>query len=198
MWVLVGHGTWGIDVKLLTIEEVQRGLDAEFLPLEPGVTGLRLIAGGASPDALDQMQSRLNFQLPEAFSRIVSEFDLGDLAIGPVSFCGSGDYLSELLQLNEDVKWWGPGMRPADQLMVANSDPHAFLLNATNGRVSAFDRERSWSHPIDIAEDFEHFLRGVGTVMLLRTQVADKEALARKVAKEVGAMDEEFWNFLAR
>lgn len=187
-----------MNVKLLTIEEVRRGLDAEFLPLEPGLTGLRLIVGGSSADALTQVQNRLNFQFPEAFNRIASEFDLGDLAIGPVSFCGSGDYLSELLQLNEDVKWWGQGARPADWLMVANSDPYAFLLNATSGRVSAFDHDRGWSQAVDVAEDFEYFLRGVGTVMLLRAQVVDVGSLARKVAKEAGAVDEEFWSFLAR
>jgi hypothetical protein len=187
-----------MNVKLLTIEEVQRGLDAEFLPLEPGITGLRLVGGGASPEALEQVQSRLNFQFPEAFRRVVCAFDLGDLSIGPVSFCGTGDYLSELVQLNKDVTWWGPGEKPADRRMVANSDPYAFLLNGTSGRVSAFDQERGWSNAVDIAEDFESFIRGLGTIMLLRTQVTDREALARKIAKEVGAVDQEFWHFLAR
>lgn len=184
-------------MKLLTIEEVQRGLDAEFRPLEPGITGLRLVAGGASPDALEKVQSRLNFQFPDAFRRIVYAFNLGDLSIGPVSFCGTGDYLSELLQLNEQVTWWEPGAKPADRLMVANSDPYAFLLNA-NGRVSAFDQERGWSRAVDVAEDFESFIRGLGTIMLLRTNMTDKATLARTIAKEVGAVDEEFWSFLAR
>ncbi len=187
-----------LNVKLLTIEEVQRGLDAEFRPLEPSVTGLRLIAKDASPAAVSQVQSRLKVQFPEAFMRIISRFDLGDLAIGPVNFCGSGDYLAELLQCNEEVKWWGPGVRPLDRLMVANSDPYAFLLNVANGRISAFDREQSWSQAIDVAEDFENFIRGVGTAMLLRAQEPDKEALGRAVARDVGAATAEFWIFLAR
>lgn len=33
-------------MALLTVEEIRKGLDQEFIPLEPMVTGLRLINGG--------------------------------------------------------------------------------------------------------------------------------------------------------
>lgn len=33
-------------MALLTVEEIRKGLDQEFIPLEPMVTGLRLIDGG--------------------------------------------------------------------------------------------------------------------------------------------------------
>jgi hypothetical protein len=185
-------------MRLMSIEQVRQGLDTEFRPLEPTVTGLRLISRVTPPDALRQVQERLNVEFPEAFRRVISQFDLGDLAIGPVSFCGSGNYLAELVELNEQVRWWGLGGRPAERLMVANSDPYAILLNVTNGRVIAFDREGDWLQGTDIAEDFELFVRGIGSVMLLRAQVLDKESLGREVASQVGAQDKEFWEFLAR
>jgi hypothetical protein len=93
--------------------------------------------------------------------------------------------------------WWGSGPRPADQLMIANSDPYVFLLNVTNGHISAFDREKTWDQARLIAADFESFVRGVGSVMLLRAQESDKRKLGGEVAREVGSADEEFWQFLA-
>jgi len=60
------------------------------------------------------------------------------------------------------------------------------------------DAERGWQNSKIIAAGFEEFLRGIGTVMLRRNEVADKETFAQAVLVEVGGQDFDFWYGLAR
>lgn len=183
---------------LLSTHEIQQGLDKEFVPLEPMLTGLRLIGGGLSDAALETFERSMNLSLPTSFRELVKEYDFGKLTIGPVVFCNAGDYVGELTKLNTKVAWWGTGSRPANLLMVANSDPFAILLNLESGEVLAMDAERGWRASVVIARSFDLFVRGVGTTMLVRNQAVDRAALGRSVASEVETSEEPYWLQLAK
>jgi hypothetical protein len=185
-------------MTLLSMQEIKQGLDKEFLPLEPMLTGLRLIEGGFSDGALYEFERSMNLLLPVAFREIVKEYDFGKLTIGPVVFCNMGDYLAELTKLNSKVAWWGSGIRPANLLMVANSDPFAILLNLENGEVLVMDVEQGWQASSTVAHSFDLFLKGVGTTMLRRNQSTDRVALGLDVASDVGSSDQAYWLQLAK
>src|ERR1700722_3462660 len=103
---------------LLGLEEIQRRLDEMFQPLEPELTGLRLIAESQSPARLKQCESALQVVFPATFKRLVLTYDFGRLTIGPTSF---GDVGDGLVRLNSPWlgQWWGSGSRPSSLLMVA-------------------------------------------------------------------------------
>ena len=184
-------------MTLLSTEEIKHGLDKEFLPLEPMLAGLRLIDGGLTDEALDTFERSMNLSLPTAFRKVVKDYDFGRLTIGPVVFCNTGDYLGELTKLNTKVVWWRTDSRPTNLLMVANSDPFPILLNLETGEVLAMDVERGWQASRTIARNFDLFVKGVGTTMLGRNQSAERAALGRSVASEVGSPEQPFWLQLA-
>ncbi|MGC5809930.1 SMI1/KNR4 family protein [Ralstonia pseudosolanacearum] len=185
-------------MSLLSMEEVKQGLDKEFLPLEPMLTGLRLIEGGVTETALDAFERDMNLLLPRAFRDVIRMHDFGRLTIGPVAFCNTGDYLGELVKLNTKVTWWGTGMRPSSLLMVANSDPFAILLDLESGSVLAMDVERGWQFAERVASSFDLFVRGVGSTMLHRNQSADRVALGRDVMSDAGGGYLPYWLQLAK
>ena len=76
-------------MSLLTIQQIQRGLDAEYLPMEPALRGYRLVAGGVSASARIECERGLGTTFPTAFRDAIEAFDFGWLTIGPVSCCGS-------------------------------------------------------------------------------------------------------------
>ena len=186
-------------MTLMSMRQIQQGLDEKFLPLEPMVTGSRLIAGGVSETARAACERTLSTHFPPAFRDNIESFSFGDLAIGPVAFCGTGDYLKELIQLNTQVVWWwGEAQRPADLLLIALSDPYSILLDTARGSVRAFDTELGWRSSTLVASDFDTYLRGVGTAMLLRESVADRPAFAAELLTEVGGTDLRYWQSLVR
>lgn len=200
MSVLVDLGTCRQEeiVTLLSIQQIQRGLDDKFGPLEPMLKGFRLINGGVTEGALVHSESSLGLALPKAFRESIKRFDFGRLTIGPVAFCNTDDYLGEIGKLNTSVRWWGDGARPSNFLMVANSDPYAILLAIDTGAVWVMDPEQGHEKAICVAKDFDAYLRAIGTVMLRRNDVADKDVLVREVATAVGDMGFGYWEYLAR
>lgn len=178
---------------LLSIETIRKELDDQFLSLEPAIHGFRLVPKKLKAEPLRWLEQRLNVTLPSEFADLVSSYDFGDLTIGPVAFCGSGDYLMELVELNEPVKWWGNGPRPAGMMMIANSDPFSIILNTSTGAVLGFRHEEGWKSARVLARDFSSFFRGLGTAMRRRLAVADKGDLARQISHEVSAEFQEFW-----
>jgi hypothetical protein len=180
------------------MEEIRQGLDKEFLPLEPMLNGFRLVEGGVSDAALDTFERDINLLLPAAFRALVREYDFGNLTIGPIVFCNTGDYLGELTKLNTEIAWWGAGARPTNLLMVANSDPFVVLLNLENGAVLAMDIERGWQAANIVASGFDLFVMGVGTTMLRRNESSDRAALARDVLSDVKGADLPYWLQLAK
>lgn len=185
-------------MTLLSLDDVRDGLDKEFLPLEPMLTGFRLIPKCLPDEDVDGCERRLGVSFPEAFRKLISAFDFGNLTIGPVSFSAAGDYLAELVDFNESVHWWGASdKRPQDFIMIANSDPFVFLLNVKSGQVYAFDRERDWSELFRVSIDFTGFLRGIGSVMLLHNSVTDTKILGENICMDAQGENKDFWSFLA-
>lgn len=185
-------------MSLLSVEEIQEELEKEFLPLEPMLSGFRLVCNKLQEKNIADTEVKLSMHFPIVFRKLISSFDFGNLTIGPVVFCAKGDYLNELIDLNENVYWWGSGQKPSNLIMIANSDPFAILLDETEGKVLAMDSELGWQKPIVIAKDFYNFIRGVGTVMLRRNNTNDKSQLAQIVHEEVGSQSYEFWFGLAK
>jgi hypothetical protein len=106
---------------LKTLQKIQRDLDQTFLPLETrGITGMRLVDGGLPEGTIYHFEERLGTQpWPAEFKEFLNRYDFGRLTLGPVHFCGNGNYLSDLVRLNSD------------------SSPPSELLDAYASRVSA-------------------------------------------------------------
>lgn len=110
-------------MALLTLQEIKDGLDREFLPLEPMLLGLRMIEKETSLDTIEHCENHLAVKFPSSFRNLIAAFDFGQLTIGPVVFCSSGDYLAELITLNERVNWWGDGERPSNLILIGTQTP---------------------------------------------------------------------------
>jgi hypothetical protein len=187
-----------IAVKLLSIEEIKAELDREFIPLEPMLTGFRLIEKNTSESAIKAAEKKLiSTSFPYGFRELITKFDFGNLTIGPIVFCSTGDYLAELIELNSNVMWWGQGQRPENLIMIGNSDPFAILLNTQSGSVYALDSEIGWIKSKKISDDFFGFFSALGAVVLTRNQTLDRRKLAAEISEDVGGEDFEFWLRLA-
>ena len=189
---------------LLEITDIQTRLDEQFLPLEPMLTGFRLVSTEVQPEDIERLERQLNVVLPEEFRSMLQRFDFGRFTIGAIAFCNTGDYLSWTIEnnrddLTNDYPWWGSGKRPSELLLVANSDPYAVLANCSTGVISAFKHGASWSDDaIVVADNFAQFVRGLGTVFLQRNAEGGNSGLADDVSTEVGwGRGKVFWQWLA-
>ena len=183
-------------MTLLSISDIQQGLDRKFVPLEPLLTGLRLIPANVPQTALEESERQLATPFPAAFRDLIKAFDFGRLTIGPVAFGHTGDYLKELTHLNTQVRWWGEGQRPAHLLLVANSDPYAILLDTGTGGVRAMDPGRDRKTSTDIGNGFQTYIRALGTAILRRERVVDKLSFAKELLADVGGADLAYWTSL--
>lgn len=184
-------------MTLFSLQHIKRALNEKFAPLEPMLTGLRLIDGGLDDAAVAKLESMLGTKFPEAYREAIQAYNFGLLTIGPVAFCNTGDYSSELAELNTSAHWWGRGARPSELLMIANSDPFAILLDVETGAVLAMDPSQGPAAARRVAADFEAYLRGIGTVMLSREAMVDKTALGKEVASLAKSVDSDYWIQLA-
>jgi hypothetical protein len=185
---------------LLEIKTIQRRLDERFLSLEPMITGMRLVTKGDQKHALVECERHLGISFPLSFAGLTTQFDFGNLTIGPVAFGYGGDYFAWLVDTNQrrspdDPAWWPGEHRPEGYVMVASGDPVAILLDTKSERILSFSR---WSGvEIDsfvIADRFDFFVRGIGTAMLERNPDGGNENLARDIALSVGVnSNNRFW-----
>lgn len=189
---------------LLDVESIQMRLDEQFLPLEPMLTGMRLITKNNQKFGLAECEHRLGITFPSAFVALTTQFDFGQLTIGPVAFGNRGDYFAWLVDTNQndlqnDLAWWSGANRPEGLVMIANSDPFAIVLDTTSAKVLAFSHgSDSANKNFTIAEGFDHFVRGVGTAMLERNPDGGNEDLARNIASSVGVdKNNRFWLWIA-
>ena len=196
-----GPGEFG--VSLLTLEQIQRGLDEYFLPLVPMIgDGYRLLDGGVSATACAECEGILGLTFPPAFRDAIQAFDFSNLTLGPISFSRpDSNYLQGLIYSNSEngfgFGWWGRGgQRPAGVVWIAASDPYSFLLDTATGIVKALDPELNYQSAAHIASDFDAFLRGVGTALLMRESVTDRRAFAQGLREAVGGADLDFWQQL--
>lgn len=186
-------------MTLLSINDIRVGLDEEYAALEPMLKGYRLtlLSPSSAPDPTD-LEARLKVSLPQKFRALISTYDFGNLTIGPIAFCSSGNYLEELIDFNEQMEWWGSqDPRPLNLLMIANSDPYAILLNSENGLISAFKHDQHWTTARVVAKDFELFFRGIGTANILRKSSTNRRELGERITIAAHGNDEEFWVQLA-
>ncbi|MFO0454558.1 MAG: hypothetical protein ACK5Z0_00995 [Planctomycetota bacterium] len=185
---------------LLEIESIQSRLDEQFLPLEPMVTGLRLVPKHNQESGLSECERKLGVVFTSSFVALTTHFDFGHLTVGPIAFCNRGDYFAWLIDTNQngsqnDLAWWSGAHRPEGLVMIANSDPFAILLDTKSERVLAFSHgSDSVSESFVIADRFDHFVRGVGSAMLERNPDGGNENLARRIASSVGVEpNNRFW-----
>jgi hypothetical protein len=185
---------------LFSIETIRKEFDEEFLALERDIDGLRLIPGGLVPDQVRRLEERLCVTFPSDFVELVCAFDFGNLTLGPVQFCGSGDYSSQLIELNEQDEWgnqwWEGKVRPDGTVMIANSDPFAFVLDTTSGGVLGFIHEEGWAQAQRIAANFALYVRGLGTAMRHCWSGTYTASLATQISEAVGAESHRFWRHL--
>lgn len=185
-------------MTLLPLNDIQQGLDKLFLSLEPDLTGFRLLPSSTNHTEIACFEQQLNLTLPIDFKEIIQQFDFGNLTIGPVVFSACGDYLAELFEFNESLNWWGTtDSRPQNYLMVATADIYLILMDVTNGRIFAFDREAHWQSLRVIAGSFSIFIQAVGSVMLQRHPDKNNNSLAAKICTSIQGEDISFWEFLA-
>ncbi|QDU73731.1 hypothetical protein Pan97_07300 [Bremerella volcania] len=188
----------------LEIAEIQSRLDEQFVPLEPILTGFRLVSSEVTQEDIDRFQQQLDVVLPKHFQAMLRRFDFGCFTLGPIAFCNTGDFLSWTYQNNRgdfanEYPWWGSGTRPDNLLLIANSDPYAVLLNCNDETISVFKHGEAWSdHEIIVAKDFELFIRGLGTVFLMRNAEGGNSLLADEVSIEAGGgKGNAFWRWFA-
>jgi hypothetical protein len=188
---------------ILELDQMQLRLDAMFIPLEPMLTGFRLLPSQLTIDVTESIEKSLALRLPKQFVSLVQQFDFGTLTIGPTVFCHSGDFPSWILENNLTeltcgYSWWGSGERPSNTLFIADSDYYTILLNCETGNVFAFNQDQQWSEAIPVADNFELFVRAVGTVFLERKESGGNALLAESVSIEVGGgQDNRYWQWLA-
>lgn len=191
-------------MDLLVFHEIQKQLDEKFLPLEPTITGMRLVPKIAAESQIQQCQNDLRGEFPAAFRNVVSRFDFGNFALGPVTFCYQGEYFQWLADHNDEklprhLAWWSAETRPTGLMLVADSDPYAIVLHTLKGQVSAFVHGETVPLGLFvIASDFDLFVRGLATAMLNRVPNGENERLAQLIAAAVGVdQNNPFWKWLA-
>ncbi len=185
---------------LLTLGEIEKGLEEEFAKLEPEISGYRLCKPGLSTSQLQDVESALETNLPDSFKRMVRAYDFGDLTVGGVFFGQTGNYAKFLLDQNgqhREYPWWESGARPKQLLMIAGSDGYVILLSCDDGKISAYLRAGRWSENAVISADFESFLRACGTVYLKRPQTKDRAGFVESIMQSAGgARESKFWTEL--
>ncbi|MFL6635309.1 MAG: hypothetical protein ACJ8HJ_23640 [Massilia sp.] len=65
-----------INLKLLSIDDIKAGLDKEFLPLEPMLTGFRLIEKVTPSSAIEDAEKKISIRFPDDFREIIAKYDL--------------------------------------------------------------------------------------------------------------------------
>ncbi|MBN2259763.1 MAG: SMI1/KNR4 family protein [Clostridiales bacterium] len=184
---------------LLKIDEIKAKLDEKFLPLEPVITGLRMVDSSMNEDILNDLERSLGTSFPFPFRKLLLQYDFGRLTIGPVVFGTTGDYdkILNKYNLSEETKWWRGGSHSKEVIMIANSDPYAICLNCTSGEVLAFLHEKDLKNSVSISSCFDKFISGIGTVFFKRLEIEDRTKLVSEVVLETESKDLMFWSYLA-
>lgn len=193
---------------LLGFDEIAKRLDEQFLPLEPDLNGFRLLHSRLKETDIRRIESILRVTLSNQSRELLLKYDLGNLTIGPISFCTTGDYVSWLIAMNAEKrtsgitnKWWTGERRPDNQLLIALSDDYAVCLDTHTDHVKAFRSGSSPTSAVDVADSFPIFLQAIGTVFLIRNDqdIHARNQLAVDVNKLAGGEDDGvgFWQWLA-
>lgn len=168
---------------LLSTGQIEQALQQRFTPLLAEMPGLEvyLLKPRCAPCPVTQLQRRLNVQLPPAFTTFLKQYDLDDFTLGPITFGIGGDYLEHLIALNHEQAespWWSTAQRPAQQLVIATSDPYAIVLDCNDQQVYAITYTPTAQDVLPVAANFELFVQGIASGFL---HAADAEVIQRLV-----------------
>ncbi len=181
----------------MSIDEIKQGLDEVEWPSDPAFDQYRLKEPGLEDAEIRRCEEELSVRFPSAFRRFVSRFDVGSFAVGAVGFCGNGDYLQQLIDLNTPdawgCAWWGEGTRPPSMILIAGTDPYWVALDSSSNEVLSLDPDFGASKMRVIASDFDLFISGIGTVFLGRQKGRLDESHAASVHEKVGSQHLQFW-----
>lgn len=171
---------------LLDLHEIELGLERISSDAPPDLTGLRLRKPGLAEPAVRRIEKVVGDALPPKFRVLIRDYDFGNLFIGWVTFGTTGDYETELLERSD---------HPHVRLVVATTEAYVVALDVRTGAVEAVAYENGWNGATTrVAQDFELFVRGVGSLYLLIPSVMDKRDFVAQVAVQVGAsLDSTFW-----
>ncbi|QXH52822.1 hypothetical protein KSS94_06750 [Pseudomonas fakonensis] len=169
---------------LLSIAQIQQALQERFTPLLEEMPELEvyLLKRRSVSCPVTGLEQALNVQLPPAFVTFLSQFDMDSFTLGPITFGIGGDYLEHLLDLNREPNenpWWSTALRPAQQLVIATSDPYAIVLNCNDQHVYAITDTPAMEDSLPVAANFELFVQGIGTGFVLESDAEDIQSLVR-------------------
>lgn len=183
---------------LLSFEQVRRGLDAEFQPLEPMLTGFRILPASISLEEITACEKQLQVIFPLKFKDIISKYDFGNLTIGSIVFSSSGNYLDELLEINMLFKQNINNMEDIKKfILIAISDPYLYFLDLNSSEIFGLDRDLNFDKRFFISSNFESFIQAIGTIILLRDPLESNCELAMQICNEIGSINIGFWKYLA-
>lgn len=177
-------------VMLLTIKEIEVELYNKFSPFQGEMDDLILRKRDTPVNNLEKLESHLHVKLKGSFLSFIMEYNLDNFSLGNISFGTGGDYLEKLIYLNEGDgfnNWWEGSLRPKSIIVIALSDPYTILLNTVTGMIYAITSEPSVNDDRPVADDFELFIRVVGSLFL-------KKISAQDAIKFTGATNQDFWN----
>jgi hypothetical protein len=180
---------------ILSLKEIEQGLNEQYRDAPPELAYLRLRPSNLVAVDFTSLERKLEVRFPKPFSDLIREYNFGDLALGGVFFGNTERYDDFLLRVNgkPEFPWWGSGVRPLNWLLVAGTDGFVILLDVTSGQVFAFSRASDWRTRELIACDFERFVRGAGTLVLVQ-KISDETTLHKQLCQFCG-VDEgsRFW-----
>lgn len=174
---------------LLTINEIEAKLNEKFSPFDGEMDDLILKRRTTPVDNIKFAESMLNVSFPENFVDFLTNYNIDNFSLGNISFGNGSDYLDKIVRINSDEfnHWWIGEHRPDGVICIAISDPYTILLNSHDGKVYAITSEQGMDGWESIANDFELFIRGVGSLFL-------KACLPPMVTKLTGSTDSLFWS----
>ncbi|WP_231844229.1 SMI1/KNR4 family protein [Erwinia pyrifoliae] len=153
---------------LLTIDEIELKLNEKFSKFNGEMDDLILKRRTTPVSTLKIAESNLNVNLPNDFVGFLMRYDIDNFSLGNISFGNGSDYLDKIARINNDEfnHWWIGQHRPDGIICIAISDPYTILLNTCNGNVHAITSEQGMDGWASVANNFELFIRGVGSHFL--------------------------------
>ncbi|WP_088244112.1 SMI1/KNR4 family protein [Enterobacter sichuanensis] len=174
---------------LLTINEIEVKLHEKFSPFNGEMDDLILKKRMAPVNNIKQSEERLGVDFPKEFIEFVNNYDIDNFSLGNISFGHGDDYLEKVVRINSDEfnHWWIGEHRPDGVICIAISDPYTIMLNTHDGKVYAITSEQTMDGWESIADNFELFIRGVGSHFL-------KACPLTEIINSTGVNDISLWN----
>ena len=177
---------------ILTIEQIKQQLKDKFYKPDGELNDLVLLEHIAPPDNIEFLKQSLNIRTPKDFEHLISRYNFDNFSLGPICFGTGNDYIEQLIGINKEDnfnRWWGDENRHTGFIIIATSDPYTILLNTIENSVYAITSESKPTEWQAVADNFELFLRGVGSIFLKQGTPLEVEAFAH-------SQDLEFWKAL--